>query len=195
MTSADPSKVDEMRRKMALARSGLLRANAGWIPEAAFRQRKAFFVAKVGGWVLVGCWFGSSGDQVSGGAASSWRAELVVELRQSTAPSSGAHHGYAAVRRQAGCTGAPICCPLPLWRHLLQDTGVFHEKVEKPDMQQMMMTNPDMMQVGGGRMSVGWVGRVGWSVHLFCGAQWVIRASVLRSTVGDPCICSAEHSG
>ena len=57
-----------MRRKMALARSGLLRANAGWIPEAAFRQRKAFFVAKVGGllfWVLVWCWFGLSGNQIS----------------------------------------------------------------------------------------------------------------------------------
>lgn len=48
MATADPAKVDEMRRKMALARSGLLRANAGWIPEGAFRQRKAFFVAKVG---------------------------------------------------------------------------------------------------------------------------------------------------
>ncbi|KAI7839421.1 hypothetical protein COHA_006822 [Chlorella ohadii] len=72
MTTADPSKTDEVRRKTALARSGLLRANAGWIPEGAFRQRKAFFVAK--------------------------------------------------------------------------DSGVFEEKVEKPDMQQMMMTNPDMMQ-------------------------------------------------
>ena len=45
---ADPAKTDELRRKMALARSGLLRANAGWIPEGAFRQRKAYFIGKVG---------------------------------------------------------------------------------------------------------------------------------------------------
>lgn len=32
---------------------------------------------------------------------------------------------------------------------------MFHEKVEKPDMQQMMMTNPDMMQVGGRAVATG----------------------------------------
>ena len=101
----------------------------------------------------------------------------------STAHLWGTHHGRAAInRRQAeGCTGVLSCCPLPLWRHLLQDTGVFHEKVEKPDMQQMMMTNPDMMQVGG------WEdGSTGWVDGVFC-------ASALRSTVGDLCIYFVEY--
>lgn len=70
---AEPAKrAAEARGKMAVARSALLRANGGFLPEPAFRQRKAFFVAK--------------------------------------------------------------------------DTGVFNEKVEARNMQEMMMANPDMMQ-------------------------------------------------
>ena len=37
----------EARGKMAVARSTLLRANGSFLPEPAFRQRKAFFAAKV----------------------------------------------------------------------------------------------------------------------------------------------------
>lgn len=45
---AEPAKrAAEARGKMAVARSALLRANGGFLPEPAFRQRKAFFVAKV----------------------------------------------------------------------------------------------------------------------------------------------------
>ena len=33
---------------MALARSGIMRANAAFISDAGFRQRKAYFAAKVG---------------------------------------------------------------------------------------------------------------------------------------------------
>ncbi len=43
------SKTDpkEIREKQAVARSQLLRANCGFIPEAGFRQRAAYFSAKV----------------------------------------------------------------------------------------------------------------------------------------------------
>jgi len=45
---ADAEKsIAEVRGKMAVARSALLRANGSFIPEAGFRQRKLFFVAKV----------------------------------------------------------------------------------------------------------------------------------------------------
>lgn len=37
----------EVREKQALARSQLLRAAAGFIPESGFRQRRAYFSAKV----------------------------------------------------------------------------------------------------------------------------------------------------
>jgi hypothetical protein len=37
----------ELRDKNAVARSALLRTNAAYIPESGFRQRKAFFTAKV----------------------------------------------------------------------------------------------------------------------------------------------------
>lgn len=45
----DPSKgTSEVSQKMAVARSTLLRANGGFIPEPGFRQRKQYFAAKVG---------------------------------------------------------------------------------------------------------------------------------------------------
>lgn len=37
----------EVREKQALARSQLLRAAAGFIPESGFRQRRSYFSAKV----------------------------------------------------------------------------------------------------------------------------------------------------
>lgn len=47
-SAADPAKqAAEARGKMAVARSSVLRANGGFLPEPAFRQRKAFFMAKV----------------------------------------------------------------------------------------------------------------------------------------------------
>lgn len=52
-----PSSPQEVRDRSAVARSGLLRANSGFIPDAGFRQRKAYFAAKVGGqlgWVGLG---------------------------------------------------------------------------------------------------------------------------------------------
>lgn len=39
--------VKELREKQALARSQLMRANAGYIPAFAVQQRRNFFTAKV----------------------------------------------------------------------------------------------------------------------------------------------------
>ena len=49
MGGAPAAKVElkEVREKQALARSQLLRAAAGSIPESGFRQRRAYFAAKV----------------------------------------------------------------------------------------------------------------------------------------------------
>lgn len=70
---AEPEKATaELRGKMAVARSSMLRANGSFLPETGFRQRKLFFAAK--------------------------------------------------------------------------ETGILNEKVEARGMQEMMMTNPDMMQ-------------------------------------------------
>ena len=42
-----PVDTKELREKQALARSQLIRANAGYIPAFAVQQRRNFFVAKV----------------------------------------------------------------------------------------------------------------------------------------------------
>ncbi len=49
MSGASTAKVElkEVREKQALARSQLLRAAAGFIPESGFRQRRAYLAAKV----------------------------------------------------------------------------------------------------------------------------------------------------
>lgn len=44
---SDESKTPEIRAKTAVARSATLRAGAGFITDAGFRQRRAFFLSKV----------------------------------------------------------------------------------------------------------------------------------------------------
>lgn len=44
---SEPPKPEDMQQKNALARSSLLRANHGFISEAGFRQRRAYFSGKV----------------------------------------------------------------------------------------------------------------------------------------------------
>ena len=50
MGSPSQQKVEpkELREKQAMARAQLLRGSFGWLTEPAFRQRKAYFSAKVG---------------------------------------------------------------------------------------------------------------------------------------------------
>ena len=45
--SKQPVDTKELREKQALARSQLMRANAGYIPALAVQQRRNFFTAKV----------------------------------------------------------------------------------------------------------------------------------------------------
>ncbi len=82
-------------------------------------------------------------------------------------------------------TVCAFCCDF-----CLQDSGVFEEKVEKPDMQQMMMTNPDMMQVGaqGGQLVAGgWVG--GLAVQSITCSVWAAatwRAAYILAILHPP---------
>lgn len=45
--SSTPADLKEVREKMGLARSNVLRVNFGFIPESGFRQRKQYFNARV----------------------------------------------------------------------------------------------------------------------------------------------------
>ena len=58
MGSPSQQKVEpkELREKQALARSQLLRGAFGWLTEPAFRQRKAYFSAKVGHFIAACLW-------------------------------------------------------------------------------------------------------------------------------------------
>lgn len=49
MGGSSQTKVEmkELKEKQALARSQMLRSNLGYLTESAFRQRKAYFAAKV----------------------------------------------------------------------------------------------------------------------------------------------------
>lgn len=49
---SEPPKPEDVQQKNTLARSGLLRANHGFISEAGFRQRRAYFAGKVREYVL-----------------------------------------------------------------------------------------------------------------------------------------------
>lgn len=75
------------------------------------------------------------------GCCSAVQVAVRCLLERHAAGLCGAPHRRAYLQSQTVCA---LCCDF-----CLQDSGVFEEKVEKPDMQQMMMTNPDMMQVGG----------------------------------------------
>lgn len=44
---ASKPNLKELREQQAIARAQLVRQNNGFIPESAYRQRRAFFVAKV----------------------------------------------------------------------------------------------------------------------------------------------------
>jgi len=48
-SGATPSKASlgEIREKQAVTRAQLVRGNCSYIPEASYRQRRAFFIAKV----------------------------------------------------------------------------------------------------------------------------------------------------
>lgn len=43
-----PPKASELREKQAVARSGALRVNGGFLPERAFAMRRTYFTAAVG---------------------------------------------------------------------------------------------------------------------------------------------------
>lgn len=65
---SDASKTPEIRAKMAVARAGLLRGAGGFIPDAGFRQRRHFFLAKVGWLPMADCWLAGRPELPTGGA-------------------------------------------------------------------------------------------------------------------------------
>lgn len=48
-----PPKASELKEKQAVARSGVLRVNGGFLPEQGFAMRRSYFTAKVRGAALV----------------------------------------------------------------------------------------------------------------------------------------------
>lgn len=68
---SQPPKASELREKAAVGRAQVLRTNTGFIPEGGFLQRRAFFLAKVGGGRVVGGWW-LPGRRLLGGWLGWW---------------------------------------------------------------------------------------------------------------------------